>query len=168
MSPEQAVGREDLDARSDIYSLGAVAYFLLVSQPPFVRTTAIQTVAAHMLDPVVGLNYLRSDMQPILNKSSCGASQKNRPNASRALNIWSEHCKILVWPTSGLKSMHVLGGNPKLVRKEVRALRNSICWPDDQAVCQPSGLMPSVGRHTEPNCHRAELWFESTELPRSD
>jgi eukaryotic-like serine/threonine-protein kinase len=39
-----------------------VAYFLLVSQPLFVRATAIQTVAAHMLDPVVGLNYLRSDI----------------------------------------------------------------------------------------------------------
>ena len=75
MSPEQAVGREDLGARSDIYILGAVAYFLLVSQPPFVRATAIQTVAAHMLDPVVGLNYLRSDIPADLEQIVCLAKE---------------------------------------------------------------------------------------------
>src|SRR4029079_7938616 len=47
MSPEQCAG-VDLDARSDLYSLGAVAYFLLTGQPPFVRGSAVQTLAAHV------------------------------------------------------------------------------------------------------------------------
>src|SRR5207245_8032070 len=33
LSPEQALGKGNLDLRCDIYSLGAVAYFLLTGQP---------------------------------------------------------------------------------------------------------------------------------------
>src|SRR5436190_23224947 len=32
MSPEQAAGRQQLDARSDIYNVGAVGYFLITAQ----------------------------------------------------------------------------------------------------------------------------------------
>jgi serine/threonine-protein kinase len=62
ISPEQASGKQDLDARCDIYSLGGVAYFLLTGQPPFVRETAMQMLLAHYSEQVTPLSQLRPDV----------------------------------------------------------------------------------------------------------
>jgi eukaryotic-like serine/threonine-protein kinase len=53
MSPEQATGDGELDGRSDIYSLGAVAYFLLTGRPPFEGQDGIRLLIAHARDEVV-------------------------------------------------------------------------------------------------------------------
>ena len=66
MSPEQATGTKALDARSDIYSLGAVAYFLLTGRPPFDAATAIEAIIAHARDPVTPPSALRPDVPPDL------------------------------------------------------------------------------------------------------
>ena len=64
MSPEQAAGVIDVDDRSDIYSLGAVAYFLLTGRPPFVHSTSVQTMAAHLSEAVVPLAVLNPEIPP--------------------------------------------------------------------------------------------------------
>jgi hypothetical protein len=47
MSPEQATAYEDVDGRADIYSLGAVAYYLLTGQTPFTSKNVLELLAAH-------------------------------------------------------------------------------------------------------------------------
>jgi serine/threonine-protein kinase len=53
ISPEQAMGHEPIDARSDIYNVGAVAYFLMTGQLPFERQSSLQMLHAHAYEPLV-------------------------------------------------------------------------------------------------------------------
>jgi len=62
MSPEQARGLVEIDARSDIYSLGAVAYALLIGRPPFERTNPLEVMIAHAHDDVTPPSELRADV----------------------------------------------------------------------------------------------------------
>ncbi len=48
MSPEQAVGADDVDARSDLYSVGCVAYWLLTGAPVFAGRTPMETMMMHV------------------------------------------------------------------------------------------------------------------------
>ncbi len=51
MSPEQASG-EPVDARSDIYSLGAVAFHALSGRPPFESDSSSEVLAHHIRTPI--------------------------------------------------------------------------------------------------------------------
>ena len=52
VSPEQARGSQDIDFRSDIYSLGITMYHLLAGRPPYDSKNPMEVVAMHLTNPI--------------------------------------------------------------------------------------------------------------------
>jgi serine/threonine-protein kinase len=64
MSPEQAMGERTIDARSDIYALGAMTYEMLAGDPPFTGSSVQAIVAKIISEKPTALHTLRDTVPP--------------------------------------------------------------------------------------------------------
>ncbi len=62
MSPEQACGSVEIDARTDVYSLGCVAFEMLAGKPPFTGRSARTIATRKLWGEVPPIRSLRSDV----------------------------------------------------------------------------------------------------------
>jgi tetratricopeptide (TPR) repeat protein len=67
MSPEQATGERSLDARTDQYSLAAMAYEMLTGEPPHTGSTAQVIMARLMTETPRPVNATRASVPPHIN-----------------------------------------------------------------------------------------------------
>ena len=65
MSPEQARGGEQ-DARSDIYSLGALTFLGLTGRPPYDGADGFAIAYAHVFEPIPRLPAVKAHWQPLI------------------------------------------------------------------------------------------------------
>ncbi|MCB9561841.1 MAG: serine/threonine protein kinase [Kofleriaceae bacterium] len=75
MSPEQVRGRP-VDAASDIYALGALAYHLFTGRPPFAGDNAIAVGFAHLTETAPPPRQLRPDLPEAIDKTIVAALAK--------------------------------------------------------------------------------------------
>jgi len=67
ISPEQALGQQ-LDGRSDVYSLGVTLFFLLAGHPPFQADSSIAMALMHIHEAPPSLLSLRTDISPEMDR----------------------------------------------------------------------------------------------------
>ncbi|MBL8985605.1 MAG: protein kinase [Gemmatimonadetes bacterium] len=68
MSPEQAMTSRQVDARSDLYSLGCVCYELIAGHPPFLGSSWQEVMGRHAIDSVPSLRSARPSVPPGLER----------------------------------------------------------------------------------------------------
>jgi serine/threonine-protein kinase len=62
MSPEQATGRAQVDARTDQYALACLVFEMLTGMPPFTGATAQAVLSRHAVEPPPSLVVVRPDV----------------------------------------------------------------------------------------------------------
>jgi DNA-binding NarL/FixJ family response regulator len=84
MSPEQALG-EELDVRSDLYSLGVIYYELLTGNRPYAGQSAIEVLQQHVNAPLPALPDRLAHHEPLLSRMLAKAREERCSDATEVL-----------------------------------------------------------------------------------
>ena len=90
MSPEQATASQDIDGRSDLYSLGCVLYEMLAGDPPFTGPTAQAILARRFTDPVPSLRAVREMAPPVVEAAIVRALARSPADRFRTVSGFIE------------------------------------------------------------------------------
>ena len=98
MSPEQATGERSLDARSDLYSLAAVLYEMLVGEPPVTGKTTQAMIAKLMTESPMHIRTVRNTVP--LNVDAAVAKALSKVPADRFHTV-SDFIRSIDAPMAG-------------------------------------------------------------------
>ncbi|MGA9341695.1 MAG: protein kinase [Rhodanobacteraceae bacterium] len=135
MSPEQANGQE-IDGRSDQYSLGILFYEMLTGHVPFAGDTPMSVLMAHALTPPPPLPVELAMFQPLIDRLLA----KKREDRYASLRQFTEALRSLILSNETL-GMRLQAGSARSSSSQLRKLGFS-------------GNSPKSGQHTGPTFAR--------------
>lgn len=77
MSPEQALGETEPDARTDVYALACVVFAMLTGEPPFRGASAAAVLAQHLRAPPPSARAARPELAPAVDAVLARAMAKD-------------------------------------------------------------------------------------------
>ena len=151
MSPEQAIGDRDLDGRSDQYSLGVVAYQMLVGQTPFTAANTPAMLVKHVSEIPRPVGEKRPDVPAYI------AAAVDRALAKRPEDRWLSagafrdaltrtSTAAVMDPVAAAAVPSSPNGEPRIERlRPGAALRGALMLSDDVLPSLPAFPGPPVG-----------------------
>lgn len=88
MSPEQAMGARDIDARSDVFAIGCLLYRCVAGRPPFVGEHAVAVLSKTVFEQPPRLRDLAPHVPPAVDALAAALLAKDRarrPSDARAV-----------------------------------------------------------------------------------
>ena len=122
MSPEQAAADPNVDARADLYAVGAMAYEMLCGRPPFSGMTPQQVLAAHVTIPPAPINTQRASVPPALNALVMRCLEKKPADRVQSAAEMLTQLQAMATPSGG---MAPTGATPIFTSGAEAALRRA-------------------------------------------
>lgn len=94
MSPEQVLGQEKLDGRSDVYALGAILFQMLTGRQPYQSDTPMGMAMMHVVEPPPIILEAKPDLPPgcqtVINRAMAKDREERYPTAAALAAALSE------------------------------------------------------------------------------
>jgi serine/threonine protein kinase len=155
MSPEQAMGKrgDELDGRSDLYSLGVIMYEMLTGDLPFQAETTMGMLMARLQQPPRPILTLRPELQipaPIasLTMRLLEKEPDRRPANARALIEEVEAAEKGIAPLGPTRAVQA---NEPVSPEQIRAAAKAVSpVPEKRQVVDASSLVPTSRPPVQP------------------
>jgi formylglycine-generating enzyme required for sulfatase activity/tRNA A-37 threonylcarbamoyl transferase component Bud32 len=120
MSPEQASAEPSIDHRTDIYSLGVMAYELLTGRPPFQGGNAQAVLAALLTVEPANVSTLRPEVPPVLADLVMRCLAKSREERWQTMDEVVQRLEAMATPGAGVPPVSPLGRRSASRKRLVR------------------------------------------------
>jgi serine/threonine-protein kinase len=162
MAPEQAMGLIDqVDARTDVYGLGAILYHLLTLRPPYVGRTNREIVQKVLRDPVPPPSVRAPDqdvpprLAAVIMRCLARRPEERYPDARALADALAEYLEA---PTAEAGQAE----GRRLLQEGVAAISRQQSLLEDAAVVRDA--IQTAGSEADPAAARRALWEAESRL----